>query len=412
MKTIRIISIAFYLVLTSCSAGLNHKIPDWTLAPPKISPEGLYVTGLGYPCPNERSARESALQGAMSEFLRYTGVEVSSYIKMTAHETAKDNAPGKIEMDNNEAVTLATQGFVQKVRQMQWHMGESETGQIVGYVRILVPGSEVARVEAEQSAMRQAKREPFEKAQHAFIQLIMNHRLTDAAHMIDNLEILAKQAGMRVITREQLLSQIQTGLMIEPFGYVGYNLDNGGKAFLDVRVTHNGGPVVNLPVEVTVPAGLQTKGVTGANGIANIALPRPSRSGTYPLVVRTKIRGVPDLIRTVPFQVSGTKEQLSDGRFHRFIEVQSTGSTSKDFANRYQAEEVAMETARQLAFAKIMQKQQGLTLQTQVEVDGVVMTRNLIRSESAGHVDAQAVEEKIIWENSHPVATVVYRMPL
>ena len=412
MNKLRILSMTIYLLLTSCTATMHHKAPAWTLDPPKMASEGLYVTGVGYPCPNERMARESALQEALTEFLRYTGVEVSSYVKMSTHETAKDNQSGKVEMNNTEVVTLATQGFVQKVRQMEWSLGTDNNGQTVGYVRILVPRAEVARVETEQISLRKAKREPFKRARQEFSQAIHEHRLSDAAQMLDPLVVLADQANMGVITREQLVAEINSGLTLETFGVPGYNLDQGGKAQLSVRVTHKGDPVPNLPVVIVVPSGHGIKTVTETNGIATATIPCPTRAGDYPLVVRTRIEGLIDLTKTISYPVSGTNEKLSEGQFHPFIEVQATGSADPKSASRYQAEELALQTARQLAYAQLLQKRQGLNISTQTNIDGRIMTRSQIRSESAGHVDAQAVEEKVVWEQSRPVATVVYRMAL
>ena len=78
MTGIRPLCIAISLVLTSCMTATHQITPDWTLAPPKSSFDGLRVTGLSYPSPSERSARESALESALAQFLRVTDMEVFS----------------------------------------------------------------------------------------------------------------------------------------------------------------------------------------------------------------------------------------------------------------------------------------------------------------------------------------------
>ena len=168
---------------------------------------------------------------------------------MTTRETAEENRAGQLAMD----ITLAPQGFVQKVRQQEWHLGKDKKGMPVAYVRILVPASEVARIESEQVAIRQAKREPYENARRQFSRALFEHRLTDAAQMVNDLVVLAKHAKRVGMTREQLVAEIQ---------------------------------------------------------------------------------GVVDLSGTISYQVTGTKERLSDGQFHQFVEVQSIGSANIQLPSR------------------------------------------------------------------------------
>jgi hypothetical protein len=230
--------------------------------------------------------------------------------------------------------------------------------------------------------------------------------------MVENLVTLAAQADIGRQTREQLNAEILKGLEIKPCVPPGYDLDQGGKAYFEVCVTHNQAPAPNFPIGVLVPSGFEIPAVTGPDGTARVTLPAPAHSGHYPVVVRSHVESLPAWNRTISYQVTGSRETISDGRFHKFIEAQATGSTNKVYKNRHQAEEVALQTARQLAFARLLQMRQGLNMNAQTRLDGLRMTRNRVYSESAGHVDAQAVEEKIDLDGSTPVATVIYRMAL
>lgn len=393
-------------------AGCASATPNWTMAGPSISSEGLSVTSVSYPCPSERAARESALQGALTEFLRYTGVEVTSYLQMVTRETSRGQQPSLVAMENTDTTTLATQGFVKKVKQQAWHKERDNSGMFVAYVQVLVPSSEVARVEAEQKALREAKTAPLRAARTAFATAIAQHRLGAAAQMIPDLMSLSEAAGPLALTREQLVGQIQDGLIIQPCSSPQFDLDRDAQALVAMCVKHNGQGVPNFPLVVTLPSGVKLSAVTGIDGRTTMALPSPAHPGSYPLVAASGIKELPGTALTFSLQVVGGRKGLSNGQFHDFIEARGTASADARYTNRHQAEQIALQTARQLAFARLLELRDGLSLTARTEVSGHDLIDHTVSSETFGHIEAQPVEEIVTWSGAKPQASVVYSQAL
>jgi hypothetical protein len=130
------------------------------------------------------------------------------------------------------------------------------------------------------------------------------------------------------------------------------------------------------------------------------------------VVAQSEVKHFPALTQTFSYRVDGKQQTLSDGRFHEFIEAQATGNADARYTNRPQAEQIALQTARNLAYARLLELREGLNVTSQIQLSGSYLTDSRIRSKAQGHIDAQAVTESVVWSESGPLATVVYRLPL
>lgn len=412
MKILRILALSTLFLLANCAPIQRPNTPPgWSLAPSTTSALGLTVVGVSHPSISERVARESALESALGEFLRHCGVEVTSYIKMISRETATGNRPSQVTMNNIDTTTLATQGFVQKVQQQAWHLDRTKSGQWVAYIQVMIPISEMERVQAEQKAVHEAKTAPLRAARASFSTAIQQHRLATATQMIPDLIRLSETSGSS-LSREQLVAQIQDGLLIQPCDPPRFNLDRDTRAVLEMCATHNGQSVAEFPLTVTLPSGKEIRAVTEANGRASMTLPSPSHPGTYLLSASPSINSISSTISSFSYQVNGKNRTLSNGQFHNFIETQATSSPESHDTNRHQAEQVALQTARQLAFARLVEMRRGLNVTTKATIRGQNLVDFTVTSEAYDHIQPQVVEERVDWKDSRPFASVIYRLDL
>lgn len=407
----RITFLTLYLLLVGCAAH-NAKRPDWSLDVPTETNEGLVIVGVGYPADTERDARDSALQAGFAEFLRFTGVEVSSYAKMVAREQASGNAPGSVSMENVDDTTLASRGFVQKARQLAWHLGKDNNGRTVAYVRLLIPASEVARVTAEQRRDQISRTRPYQQAVADFKSAIASHRLAEAAQLVDPIIELAQKAGRPVPLRTELAGLITRGLELRACGKAEFDLDTDEQASIEICTTHLGAPVADLQVTVMVPSGVDARGSTGPDGRARVGLPSPAYPGIYPLTLKAEVAGGVEKTAPASYAVHGNKTRLAKGRFHDFIEVEAHATSPERVTTRARAEQLALQTARQLAYARLLEMKSGRSLAEHTEVIDGDLARNRVTSEATGQLQAQIVKEDVRWDNGRAHASVVCKTTL
>lgn len=402
----------FCLIAMLLLAGCATALPQWAVAPPTPTAAGLRLVGISYPSPDERSARESAIQGAMSEFLRYTGVEVESYIKMRTRETSAAGQPGQVAMDNLDTTTLASRGFVRQVEQKAWKIVRSDDGRYVAYVDLLIPAAEVARVQQAQVEEQAEAKAPYLAAKASFDQALRGHQLLAAAQIIPELVSLGPAAGQRHADAGRYAQAVLDNVAIRPCQDLVFDLDHPAQSTLNVCVEHQNAGAAGVPLEIATPAGTVVKAITHGDGRAVVALPSPSHPGVYPLQVRLVLPGIPERRQTLALHVVGSRETLSDGRFHAYVEAQGTGEADGTYANRTQAESVALATARQDAYAKLVVLCHGLDVAADWTTENTAATESRTLSRASGYLQAQPVKERVSWPAAHAVATVIFRASL
>jgi len=394
------------LFMISCAAPSP---PPWTRGAPEFALEGLQVVGLGYPSTDERSARESALEAALGEFLRHLGMTVESYLQTIAKE---EN--GRLQHSTLERTAIATQGFVQKVSVSGWHVEKIPGDRFQAYARVLVPAGEIARIENERSALRSSYTEPYRKARERLQTAIAAHALPQAVALIQELQrsrdfAAAQGILLPAVSREQLMGEIFTGFEFLSPPLFRYDLDSDDGAFLHVRALHQGFPVAGLPIAITLPSGERILSRTRSDGMALTELPAPAYPGDYSLPVSVDFTGGDSISGVLNLQAVGTRTREACGRFHPFIEASATGTVDPaKYPSRKVAEEMAVNVARHLAYARLVEKMRGVEAQTETSVShsGSDYT---VRTNSSGSVSAQVLAESSTWQNGVPVGRVVLR---
>lgn len=417
MNKLRFLTLLAAALLAACTGPHPIPQPAWTLASPTLSAKGLEVVGMSYPSPDERSAREGAMRDALTVFLRYTGMEVSSYARMVTREMSSENEIGQVKMDNASETTIATRGFVREVNQQIWTFRKDAEGRYIGFVRMLVPRSEVFRVESEKEAQKEARLAPYRKALASFRSATQAHDLARAEHLIPSLVKLGKRIGpddgVSPEGPDQLGQELGAGLTITPCSPLRFDLDQMKRAEVDICVAQNGSAVPNFPLSLQVPSGLEIPAVTGGSGQADFHLPSPVHPGNYPLVVRLQFKDLKDYTLTFNYRVTGRKEGLAKGEFHNYIEARAVGTVGKRlFKNRSQGEQLALLTARNLAYAQLLQEKDGLDITSNSSMSGAILEGDHTDVNFSGHLKATVGNESVGWDHGVPVAQVTLRMPL
>ena len=398
--------------LAGCSTTLPS--PPWSLEVPEMTTEGLVVVGVGYPSPAEKSARDSAMEASLTEFLRYTGMEISSYVEMiTREESSSLKGPVFVQMNNRDQTRIATEGFVQKVQIKNWHIRKTPEGNFAALVQIVIPASEVERVSKEKKALIEAKKLPYLKARKAFDQAFREHRIMDALQQIPQVVRFSQgleKYGVAPQREDHLVQMATEGLKIGLCEKALYHLQHSRDASVALCVSHYGGIVSGLPVAVQVPSGSVYRAVTDSDGIAKVKLGRPAYPGAYQLRSFIDHPAFPGVTQILFIEVTGAARGVADGSFHDFIEVvESATSPLAHYGDRQQTERTALQTARHLANARLLEMRDGMAVTTE-SVYSDSEARSIVRNSASGMVDAQEISKKVYWNGNLATAEVHLRL--
>lgn len=102
----------------------HSKAPDWVYRPPESDGKYDYFVALSHKHSSEQAARNAAMRDALTQFVRFCGVEVSifdDYLKTTTGKTSGILAG---VLDNKTSEQQQAQAFVSRIKPKEWYLNE------------------------------------------------------------------------------------------------------------------------------------------------------------------------------------------------------------------------------------------------------------------------------------------------
>ncbi|AJF08175.1 hypothetical protein [Geoalkalibacter subterraneus] len=406
-----------------CSVPLGLKSPpEWIKSPLVETPEGLVVVGVSYPSSDERSARDGALLHALQQTLRFAGMHIDTYTRIVATERMSDQ-DHQAQNETIEKTAIATQGFIERIEQQDWALIPADESSRIAYVKVFVPSREIDRLKNERKRLQDQAYAPYKKVRRAFSDAIAQHDVARALTLARQVctayeQMIAAWPGENLPENRPILEGLYQQVLID----VSFELkskqikvpDKRTNSEVAVSILHQGQPTVpGVDISLELPSGKKVACRSKDKSVAFCNIAPAAYPGTYSLKVAPVLPNgeqAEDYSQKVTLTVVGEPSFLASGEFHDFIEVSATGSVDPSGYDTVEdVVSMAVKTARTLAYAKLVEKIEGMQIQTRQQIEDGSLVAAKIVSTSEGHVRAKVTDAKIRWRSDRPVADITLR---
>lgn len=405
----------------ACSAPV-HNVPAWTTNVMTEVHGHHEIVGVSFPMADERTARDDAMLAALKSALQYAGMELVQYAEMVSREKgALGNTITSV--DNKDVTQIATDGFIQKAKVVNWHIEQDTNGMYVAYAKVSVPSDEIKKMEAFQQIRAKQRQGPLRAANAALDKAEAEHDLHGAVQAISGVieaHSAAHMAGINtaIPDRRLIFRKVFSGISFtseQGDDSIYYDLDTSNK-IATVFVFHRGAPVQGLRCTMTLPSGKTVETLSQEDGRLDFQIPSPAHAGAYEINIRPDVDAdlpATEFAKDLRLIVEGDKDLLARGNFHDFVEARGTGSVPVGkYNDRNQAEFMAVKTARHLAYANLLEARNGIQIESSASYRNQGITNDQVYSRAQGHINAKEISTKVTWQEGRPIATVVLRTSL